>query len=54
MKRSDNDCNGKTQTRGDVGDTGVTLNELGLIMQRRADWYDSSPTLRLSEEIKKI
>ena len=29
MERSGDDCNCETLTRGDVGDTGVTMNELG-------------------------
>ena len=52
MKRSGDDCNCETQTRDDVGDTGVRPNKLGLRIQGIADSHDSSPTLRLSEEIK--
>ena len=54
MKRSGDDCNCETQTRGDVGDTGVRPIKLGLRIQGIADSHDSSPTLRLSEEIKRI
>ena len=52
MKRSGDDCNCETLTRGDVSDTGVRSNELGLRIQGIADSHDSSPTLRLSEESK--
>ena len=51
-KRSGDDCNCETLARGDVGDTGVRPNKLGLRMQGIADSHDSSPTLRLSEESK--
>ena len=51
MKRSGDDCNCETLTRDDVSDTGVRPNELGLRIQGIADSHDSSPTLRLSEEI---
>ena len=54
MKRSGYDCNCETLTRDDVGDIGVRPNELGLRIQGIADSHDSSPTLRLSEEIKRI
>ena len=54
MKRSGDDCNCDTLARGDVGDTGVRPNKLGLRIQGIADSHDSSPTLRLSEEIKRI
>ena len=54
MKRSGDDCNCETLTRGDVSDTGVRPKELGLRIQGIADSHDSSPTLRLSEEIKRI
>ena len=54
MKRSDDNCNCETLTRGDECDTGVRPNELGLRIQGIADSHDSSPTLRLSEEIKRI
>ena len=49
-KRSGDDCNCDTLTRGDVGDTGVRPNELGSRIQGIADSHDFSPTLRLSEE----
>ena len=52
MKRSGDDCNCDTLTRGDASDIGVTTNELGLRIQGIADSHDSSPTLRLSEESK--
>ena len=54
MKGSGDDCNCETQTRDDVGDTGVRPNELGLKIQGIADSHDSSPTLRLLLEIKRI
>ena len=54
MERSGDDCNCETLTRDDVGDTGVRPNELGLRIQGIADSHDPSPTLRLSEEIKRI
>ena len=54
MKRSGDDCNCETLTRGDVSDTGVRPNELGSRNQGIIDSHDSSPTLRLSEEIKII
>ena len=54
MKGSGDDCNCETQTRGDVSDTGVRPNELGLRIQGIADSHDPSPTLGLSEEIKRI
>ena len=50
MKRSGDDCNCETLTRDDVGDIGLTTNELGSRIQEIADSHDSSPTLRLSEE----
>ena len=52
MKRSGDDCNCETLTRGDVSDIEVRPNELGLRIQGIADSHDSSPTLRLSEESK--
>ena len=54
MKRSGDDCNCDTLTRGDVSDIGVRPNEMRLRIQGIADSHDSSPTLRLSEEIKRI
>ena len=54
MKRSGDDCNCETLTRGDASDIGVRSNELGLRIQGIIDSHDSSPTLRLSEEIKRI
>ena len=51
-KRSGDDCNCETLTRGDASDIGVRSNELGLRIQGIADSHDSSPTLRLSEESK--
>ena len=54
MKRSGYDCNCETLTRDDVGDTGVRPNELGLRIQGNADSHDSSPTLRLLQENKRI
>ena len=54
MKGSGDDCNCETQTRGDVSDTGVRPNEMRSRIQGIADSHDSSPTLRLSEEIKII
>ena len=54
MERSDDDCNCETLTRGDVSDTGVRPNELGSRNQGIIDSHDPSPTLRLSEEIKRI
>ena len=54
MKRSGDDCNCETLTRDDVGDIGLTTNELGSRIQEIADSHDSSPTLRLSEENKRI
>ena len=51
-KRSGDDCNCDTLTRGDVGDTGVRPNELGSRNQGIIDSHDSSSTLRLSEESK--
>ena len=50
MKRSGDDCNCETLTRGDAIDIGLRPNELGLRIQGMADSHDSSPTLRLSEE----
>ena len=50
MKRSGDDCNCETLTRGDVSDIGVRPNEMRLRNQGIADSHDSSPTLRLSEE----
>ena len=52
MKRSDDDCNCETLTRDDVGDIGLTTNEMRSRIQGIADSHDSSPTLRLSEESK--
>ena len=54
MERSGDDCNCETLTRGDVSDIGVRPNEMRLRIQGIADSHDSSPTLRLSEEIKRI
>ena len=54
MKGSGDDCNCETQTRGDVSDIGVRSNEMRSRIQGIADSHDSSPTLRLSEEIKRI
>ena len=54
MKRSGDDCNCETLARGDVGDTGVRPNELRSRIQGIIDSHDSSPTLRLSEEIKRM
>ena len=53
-KRSGDDCNCETLARGDVGDTGVRPNELRSRIQGIIDSHDSSPTLRLSEEIKRM
>ena len=52
MERSGDDCNCETLTRDDVSDIGVRSNELGSRNQGIIDSHDSSPTLRLSEEIK--
>ena len=52
MKRSDDDCNCDTLTRGDAIDIGVRPNEMRSRNQGIADSHDSSPTLRLSEESK--
>ena len=54
MERSGDDCNCETLTRDDVSDIGVRSNELGSRNQGIIDSHDSSPTLRLSEEIKRI
>ena len=54
MEKSGDDCNCETLTRDDVSDIGVRPNELGSRIQGIADSHDSSPTLRLSEEIKRI
>jgi len=54
MKGSGDDCNCETLTRDDVGDIGLTTNEMRSRIQGIADSHDSSPTLRLSEEIKRI
>ena len=54
MERSGDDCNCETQMRGDVCDIGVRPNEMRSRNQGIADSHDSSPTLRLSEEIKRI
>ena len=54
MKRSGDDCNCETQMRGDVSDIGVRSNELGSRNQGIIDSHDPSPTLGLSEEIKRI
>ena len=54
MKRSGDDCNCETLTRDDVGDIGLTTKEMRSRIQGIADSHDSSPTLRLSEEIKRI
>ena len=50
MKRSGDDCNCETLTRGDVSDIGLTTKEMRSRIQGIADSHDSSPTLRLSEE----
>ena len=42
MERSGDDCNCETLTRGDVSDTGVRPNELGLRIQGIADSHDPS------------
>ena len=54
MESSGDDCNCETLTRGDASDKGVRPNEMRSRIQRIADSHDSSPTLRLSEEIKRI
>ena len=54
MKGSGDDCNCETLTRDDVCDTGVRPNEMRSRNQGIADSHDSSPTLRLSEESKRI
>ena len=54
MKGSGDDCNCETQTRGDVSDIGVRSNEMRSRIQGIADSHDPSPTLGLSEEIKRI
>ena len=54
MERSGDDCNCETLTRDDANDIGVRSNELGSRNQGIIDSHDSSPTLRLSEEIKRI
>ena len=54
MERSGDDCNCETLTRDDVSDIGVRPNEMRSRIQGIADSHDSSPTLRLSEEIKRI
>ena len=54
MKGSGDDCNCETLTRDDVGDIGLTTNEMRSRIQGIADSHDPSPTLRLSEEIKRI
>jgi len=54
MERSGDDCNCETLTRGDVSDIGVRPNEMRSRIQGIADSHDPSPTLRLSEEIKRI
>ena len=54
MKRSGDDCNCETLTRGDVIDIGMRPNEMRSRIQGIADSHDSSSTLRLSEEIKRI
>ena len=54
MEKSGDDCNCETQMRGDANDIGVRPNELGSRNQGIIDSHDSSPTLRLSEEIKRI
>ena len=54
MKGSGDDCNCETQTRGDVSDIGVRSNEMRSRIQGIADSHDSSSTLRLSEEIRRI
>ena len=54
MEKSGDDCNCETLTRDDVSDIGVRSNELGSRNQGIIDSHDPSPTLRLSEEIKRI
>ena len=54
MERSGDDCNCDTLTRGDANDIGVRSNEMRSRNQGIIDSHDSSPTLRLSEEIKRI
>ena len=54
MKRSGDDCNCETQTRGDVSDIGVRSDEMRSRIQGIIDSHDSSSTLRLSEEIRRI
>ena len=54
MERSGDDCNCDTLTRDDVSDIGVRSNEMRSRNQGIIDSHDSSPTLRLSEEIKRI
>ena len=54
MERSGDDCNCETLTRDDVSVIGVRSNELGSRNQGIIDSHDSSPTLGLSEEIKRI
>ena len=54
MERSGDDCNCETLTRGDVSDIGVRPNEMRSRNQGIVDSHDSSSTLRLSEEIKRI
>ena len=53
-KRSGDDCNCETLTRGDVSDIGVRPNELGSKIQGIIDSHDSSPTFRLLEESKRM
>ena len=54
MERSGDDCNCETLTRDDVSDIGVRPNEMRIRIQGIADSHDSSPTLRLSEESKRM
>ena len=54
MKRSGDDCNCETQMRSDANDIEMTTKEMGSRIQGIADSHDSSPTLRLSEESKRI
>ena len=54
MERNGDDCNCETLTRDDANDIGVRSNELGSRNQGIIDSHDSSSTLRLSEESKRI
>ena len=53
-KRSGDDYNCETLKRGNVGDTGLILNELGSGIQGNTDLHDPSSTLRLLQEIKRM